>query len=447
MATIGHVLTAGLILAATACGRIGYDALDDTDASLPVATCTALAPGSLDPEFGDKGHVRLDKIPVDPGRISIGFQSVEDASGRLLVASHSHLGFVIARLAPDGSVDEGYGVGGYAVADIGPGYDSAKDVTLDLEGRVLVAGSSGQGGDLATAIARFDREGALDSSFAVQGASIVQMFPGDEDEALTDVLVAPSGEIYAAGFSKTASVQTGFVRRYLPDGLPDPSFGTAGAVELFGVTGSRAEMVALVGTRLIVGGHSVGTNSDFTTWGLELDGAPDTNYGSAGVGTIDRAGAQHAFGGVVDPGGKVHIGGFCYEPTIGAPCLGRIDSSGVKDPGFGVDGVAVVNLGVDSGGGFAVGLDGEGRLLLAGDLVDGPERDALVLRFDSSGVLDNTFGTGGLVRWSNELAQTQDPTSESLKGIIFDQEGRIVVTGFSAGVDGAHDAVVTRLCP
>jgi uncharacterized delta-60 repeat protein len=85
--------------------------------------------------------------------------------------------------------------------------------------------------------------------------------------------------------------------------------------------------------------------------------------------------------------------------------VGHFTASGDLDTAFGTGGWFVSNLAVGLGGETArgIGLQSDGRIVVAATVehvavgADARDRDVAVIRLDTDGTLDDTFGTGGVV--------------------------------------------------
>jgi uncharacterized delta-60 repeat protein len=132
----------------------------------------------------------------------------------------------VVRLAPNGHRDQAFGASGLAVcpgppqgipnATIPGSFDA---VAVQPDQRLLAAGTS-------CGLTRFTAQGLPDSSFAGGGRVEVPA----ESYSRVDVAAEPDGRIVTAAFSGKS--RTFEVRRFLPDGTPDPSFGTAGTATI-----------------------------------------------------------------------------------------------------------------------------------------------------------------------------------------------------------------------
>ena len=84
-----------------------------------------------------------------------------------------------------------------------------------------------------------------------------------------------------------------------------------------------------------------------------------------------------------------------------ATAIVRYNSDGTLDPTFGTGGTTSLSLG-DMGLVAAAVLQPDGKIVAANYIVNfAPPTDSYVVRFDTSGALDATFGSGGIVALDN----------------------------------------------
>jgi len=191
--------------------------------------------GSLDTSFGD-----IDPTVNDPmfrtGKVSTffsnmgagGYSVILQCDGKIIVAGTcgflEEYDFAIVRYNANGSLDTSFSGTGKLSTDFG-GYDFAYSVALQSDGKIVVAGysnSSGGNGDGDFAVARYNVDGSLDTSFAGTGKLITDF--GGNDLAYS-VALQPDGKIVVAGTSPINSQEFALVR-YNTDGSLDKTFGT-----------------------------------------------------------------------------------------------------------------------------------------------------------------------------------------------------------------------------
>lgn len=181
------------------------------------------ANGQLDPAFGGDGIVKL-KLPGgqgNPAEIAVG-PGGTITIGLSDVLRDGEAGFsALARLLPDGSLDQSFGSGGVATLAI----HLIHGMAMLPSGALVVLGEGGPGGQFGSRLVRVEPNGGLDPNFA----------PSALDETLTveaGPVVGPDGRVYiAGGFGKDPHYGAG-VLRLQADGQVDKSFGMAGVAAI-----------------------------------------------------------------------------------------------------------------------------------------------------------------------------------------------------------------------
>jgi len=311
------------------------------------------APGSLDPLFDGDGMLAADLFTSHSEYL---YALAQQPDGKLIAAGDFFDGvdfnIVLARYHPDGSPDLSFGTDGMQwtnlhVDGMQPN-DHGYAMRLQMDGKILVAGSTDLSGSPDFALARFNLDGSLDANFGGSGW-VSTDFSGGEDIAVAMAL--------------------------LPDG------------------------------RILLGGHSWnGTDNDFALARYNADGSLDGTFGAGGRVTSHLGGPHDdCYSLALLPDGKILAGGQVYDGTSEYDfALARYNTSGALDSTFGSGGWVTTDFGRNSLGRSLLllpdGLGGVAGLLLAGYATDGVNADFALARYTLNGSLDGAFGTGGLVR-------------------------------------------------
>ncbi len=159
--------------------------------------------GSLDLTFGTDG-----KLTTDFGGSNITYSIVLQADGKIVVAGESSNDFTLVRYNNDGDLDTSFGTGGKVITDFG-GSDFGFSVALQADGKIVVAGrvvtktvDPSFPFPISTsdfAVARYNSDGSLDTSFGT-GGKVITDFGGFDDIGYSVALQA-DGKIVVAGFS------------------------------------------------------------------------------------------------------------------------------------------------------------------------------------------------------------------------------------------------------
>jgi uncharacterized delta-60 repeat protein len=135
-------------------------------------------------------------------------------------------------------------------------------------------------------------------------------------------------------------------------------------------------------------------------------GELDAMFGTAGLVTTSLQGDAVAEAAVVQQDGKILVAGYSGIGTATNFTLVRYDSQGMLDPSFGTGGVVTTVLGQSSAA-TSLAVQPDGKIVVAGSVVVGIQPDFGLVRYDQDGSVDGTFGDGGMVTTdfgSNELA-------------------------------------------
>ena len=385
------------------------------------ARMSAAAPGDLDPTFGT-GGIALGPVGSNAEAI------VRQPDGKLVVAGYratSPLHFFVARYDADGTPDASFGTGGVVETPIGTGHAGARGLVLQPDGKIVAAGSHVKGpsdGDFA--LVRYQTDGTLDPTF---GAGGIVTTGGPTNEGAFSLVLQTDGKLVAAGTKWTGTEYTFALARYEADGTLDATFGSGGWV-----TGPGNEVNAILQQpdgKLVVAGYDISPNRNFALARYETDGTLDASFGTNGMVTTsmsfyhDQAFAlvRQADGGFVAAG--LTDNGFNTDLSL---VLVRYDAVGVLDASFGTGGISTKIPGALYRIGLGLVEQPDGKLVMAAHTIVDALGEIAVARWQANGTLDTGFGSGGLV--TTRIGGGVDVA----KGLVFQPDGRIVIAGSAA---------------
>jgi uncharacterized delta-60 repeat protein len=342
-------------------------------------------------------------------------------------------------LLSPGDLDPTFGNGGLVITPF-PGYpqvrSSARSVAVQPDGRLVVAGNAGPSNAPRSgiALARYDSDGSLDTSFGTGGLVDTYINDSGNDATINTVLLQPDGRILAVGWdivgpgTKYPSYR-GVLARYNSDGSLDTSFGRNGIAtptHLPGVT-SVSDVAALQpdghilvavesGLRLVVARYN-------------SDGSVDSSFGTGGVAATDFSDSPGVFTTclALQPDGDIVAAGYAYTSSTSLVALTRFHPDGSVDTSFGAAGrVATAFPDTPVQAVSSVAVQADGGIVVAGRASRSSQDLFALARYDSDGSLDTSFGTGGLVTTSFG-SSTQDALAVALQ-----PNGRIVAVGYVA---------------
>lgn len=242
------------------------------------------ADGSLDTFFGAGGRVVTDYAMGDQATSVIVLPN-----GKILVGGTTFVGngpdFAVFRFNSDGSLDTTFGSGGKTSTAFGQD-DFCQAMAVQADGKIVLAGYTNNSGSNDFAIARFNSNGSTDNTFDLDG-QVTTSF-GTDDRA-NSVLIQPDGKIVVAG-SWDGGASEIALARYNTNGSLDTSFSSDGktyasfAPTGFGLAEFGNAIALQKDGRIIVGGYTnqFDANNDFGIMRFKTDGTLDPSFDADG---------------------------------------------------------------------------------------------------------------------------------------------------------------------
>ncbi|HEX6984983.1 MAG TPA: delta-60 repeat domain-containing protein, partial [Planctomycetaceae bacterium] len=389
--------------------RLGLIAALAISAAFSPAPTASAAPGDLDPTFGEGGVVQILSSNEESNAKSVAVQPDD----KILVAGHELGDLAVIRLLENGQPDPTFSGDGKAVIELPSGFSEARAVTVQPDGKIVVAGG-GQGatkGDFL--VARFNADGKPDPGFG-GGDGVVTLPVGDDDDEAFGVDVGADGRIAATGKAEAGGAEVAGVVVLLANGTPDDSFALDGDITVKTPPGhDTGEEVALLGDGrvLIADSSGAGGGDGFSLVQLLSSGLPDPEFGGGDglvLTPIPAEGLAEGNGRITDfavlGDGRIVASGY-GDDFVGTPpdfdgkvAAVRYLPDGEIDVGFADSGFFTQQL-PGSDAAEAVEPAEGGRLLLAGgyDEPTSGGRAPAALRLTADGDLDPVFGVGGVV--------------------------------------------------
>lgn len=206
-------------------------------------------------------------------------------------------------------------------------------------------------------------------------------------------------------------------------GVLDSTFGTGGIVKTAAAAEARGVAVRADGKIVAVGSNS----SDFAVVRYNSDGTLDTSFSGDGIATTDfNKYLDKAFAVAVD-GNKTLAVGFAYSTSGTDIALARYNNDGTLDRSFDKDGKVTTSIGKARGiGNYAyaealgAAIQSDGKIVVVGDShLTGNPHVLTVVRYNSDGSLDTSFGSGGKAVFTN--------IQDSGNKVVILGDGKIVI--------------------
>jgi uncharacterized delta-60 repeat protein len=250
----------------------------------------------------------------------------------------------------------------------------------------------------------------LDPTFGTNGTTVT-------DVSSVDI---PSGAFTLPGdkilvFSQGTNGSGFHFVRYNSDGSPDATYGMNGVVtlpipnttnEIYGIARQSDGKFVLVG---VDGNNGIVVR-------LNEDGTLDTSFNGTGIHrpNINQSGLDYASAVVIQPDGKIIIGGFTNTPSGGGMYLLRYHPNGLLDLSFGNEGYFIYNFGVL----HALYLQSNGKIIASSASARYYSTGGVIRRFNSDASVDNSFSvinfTSSILKVSTLQADDKIVTAEEV---------------------------------
>jgi uncharacterized delta-60 repeat protein len=271
--------------------------------------------------------------------------------------------------------------------------------------------------------------GELDASFSDDGQLILNL-PGYSSHHAEDVLVLPDGKIIAVGQAND-SVFHPALFKFNTDGSPDTSFSQDGYAIIdvpngFGYFYSGA--LQFDGKIVAAGTANVAGDYQTLVARFNTDGSLDSTFGDLGqVLTNVSASDDNGYALALQPDGRIVVVGNDRTSSGTARFMAiRYLTNGDRDNSFGTNGIARVSVSNALAVPRSVVVQTDGKIVAAGtNSISGG--DLALVRFNSNGTPDDSFGTNGIV-----ITEPPNTQQSDLRHILQLADGRLLAIGVSA---------------
>jgi uncharacterized delta-60 repeat protein len=397
------------------------------------------AAGDLDPTFGSSGKVTTDFS----GNNNVAEAMAIQPNGKIIAVGSAGqyplVDFALARYNGDGSLDSTFGSGGKVTTDFFGLPDGANAVALQLDGKIVAAGIAQVPGGFVFGLARYNSDGSLDSTFGSGGKVTTPFSTGDAE--IFDIAIQSDNKIVAAGVTFRPMADFALAR-YNSNGSLDSGFGVGGLVVGNFFTNDIAFAIALQSDAKIVVAGVTNLSSvpqNFTLARYNTDGGLDTTFGPGGKVVTDFFNTfDAAFDVVIQADGKIVAAGYATMNTSDLDfALARYNADGSLDPGFGSGGKVITSIGSARDVAYGIALQPDGKIVAAGEGGTTSE-DFAAARYNGNGSLDPSFGSMGKV--------TTDFSGDADKAfdVALQSDGKIVTAGLSHSSNTGDDFALVR---
>jgi uncharacterized delta-60 repeat protein len=279
--------------------------------------------GTPDTDFGSNGTVGYDS-----GNRDVSSGSIIQPDGKIIIvgstynypAEPNRYSSLVMRVNEDGSLDTGFGTGGFAIHENPSGSEMATSVALDANDDLIIGLAQQNPSEIF-------RDGAV-GKVSSSGSSFEILYEVPDTflenrSGINDVKVQPDGKIVIAGYRTPEVFSDMALGRLNSDGSIDSDFGTDGYVyfsidpENSVIEYSQAFTIHLYPDgRIMVTGDGMNYDAEVSRSILgrvNADGSRDTSFGNDGQVLVSYAGDYqyylHGNTTLILPDGKIMIGG------------------------------------------------------------------------------------------------------------------------------------------
>ena len=392
-------------------------------ALLFISVCGYAQPGTLDlgfdadgmATFNVLGETRAESVAIQPDGKIVFCGSTNNPS----VPSEEDV--YVARLYPDGSLDNTFGTNGIAgISRVG--VETLSSMVIQDDGKILLGGTATEGANDYYYLVRLNTDGSLDLNFGSLGQVVHQVDAMSTSDRIVEIDIQPDGKILVVGTTRISGHDLSVVR-FNSDGSIDNTFSFDGTVIIdVNSTDWAAGFYLHDNGQITVACNDYDLLHGFFLVRYNADGTLDPAFGVNGIAEIEFSiDVQNVHDITVTQGGEilllVRTGGWSNSDVW----LVRLLADGTMDNSFSFDGVAEFDFeDYDNPSEFLIQPDG--KILVAGQTEETWYRAAL-FRFNWDGTIDNTFGINGHVGGTNA------GTNVYYSSVTLQEDGKIVTCG------------------
>ncbi|HLP12350.1 MAG TPA: T9SS type A sorting domain-containing protein [Flavobacteriales bacterium] len=384
--------------------------------------------GTLDLSFDTDGLVNhaLYTLPTTEKANAIAVQP----DGKIVVAGYAFTGvdddFLVARYNHNGSLDLTFGGTGSITTDFSNSEDIAYDVIVQPDGKIVVAGYTVVTAPNKFALARYNADGSLDATFGTGGKLVTAFATSSIAFALA---LQPDGKIVAVGQHTPGSSESAIVR-YNTDGSLDNTFDLDGKLNLTYYPGSieiPSDVVIQTDGKIVVSSEHWNSSGTLELGLMRLNpsGSLDLTFDSDGVATMSIASSPGTspWGMCLQSDGKLAVTGYVMIGGMNKIFVARFNTNGSADPTFGTGGYTITTVNTYFNIGTSIVQQSDGKLLIGAHLQNALGDDFGVLRYQTNGNLDLSFGSAG-------YSFIDFGSYDDCFDIALQPDGKIVTTGW-----------------
>jgi uncharacterized delta-60 repeat protein len=337
-----------------------------------------------------------------------------------------------------GNLDTSFGDEGKTITEFEQISAEANSIVVQSNGKIVLAGIGISDSDEDIIAVRYLSNGQIDTGFADNGKFKISI--SDFRDRCYDISVDSLDNIFFTGFTFNENFEPkGFVIKVNSNGEIDSTFAQNG-IWLSQEPDTREdfrEILIQQDGKILIAGESVifGQSANSTVIRLNPNGALDTDFGQNGIAKIIVPDSYNPRFAKLNSNEEIITGGFLLDNSTNI-ILSKFNQEGESDMSFGTNGVVIDNTALDE---FArdIAIQEDDKILVATGITIASGRDFGLVRFNTDGSLDTSFGSNGKI--TTDFSQT----SNTAHTINLQENGHIILGGFF-GITPNHDYALAR---
>jgi uncharacterized delta-60 repeat protein len=340
--------------------------------------------GKVVTSFGN-GEDGASAVVIQPdGKILVaGNINTKTPAGKIALARYNPDGSLDAAFGGDGKLTTD-------VLEIAE--ERAEAMILQPDGKIVVAVSTVRENffDEQVFVVRYNTDGSFDTSFNGDGIKALSPFiPGAilQGVSASDVTIQADGKILVAGTVSTANDTDFFVWRINPDGTSDDTFGGRVVTASFNISDNAVSIFVQPDNKILVAGSTINSTTltyDFAFARFNSNGTLDAAFDGDGKKTTSYNDEVFTlpFDFEMQPNGKIiSVGAIIRSETEtdASFAVTRFDAAGNLDTTFDTDGKTATNFAAGLDVAFAAALQRDGKIIVAGSSETNPGTDNYII--------------------------------------------------------------------
>lgn len=246
-----------------------------------------------------------------------------------------------------------------------------------------------------------------------------------------DGIVLDDGSFITVGeHSISSNNKPLLMMKYKADGVVDSSFGTDGVVSFKPFNADRTPAHKIIAHE--DGKLTVIASPQIHLLRFNADGSLDESYGDGGLASPDYGFSYqfHPYDAVELPDGKFLVTGSAFTGSSNQLFIARVNADGTKDETFVPEtapGISYPDLGANNSIAHSIHLYNDGSFLVGGIAEFGTLYDGVIVKFNSDGSIDESFGENGI---ANSTFSPYQSDGENRYRVTVSPDGYIYLPGY-----------------